>query len=171
MPTVMLMLMLWADRTGAMLGGVVGGFINDTSSWGWRLAFLFQVPIIVASGILVWYLVDVPPKISNKSLIARIDFGGSLLMVGFLVLLLLGLNAGGNLVPWTDPLVLTTIPLGVAMLVAFLWWESRAKQPIIPVRLLLDRTIFNACITNFLAYVSLGHRDIEDGANRKLAPW
>ncbi|KAL2136903.1 hypothetical protein VTI74DRAFT_64 [Chaetomium olivicolor] len=139
-----------AYGSGAMLGGVLGGFINDTSSWGWRLAFLIQVPIVVASGILVWYLVDVPPKVSNKSLLARIDFGGSFLTVGFLVLVLLGLNAGGNLVPWTDPLVLTTIPLGVVMLIALIWWESRAKQPIIPVRLLLDRTVFTACITNFL---------------------
>ncbi|KAJ4306486.1 hypothetical protein N0V88_001289 [Collariella sp. IMI 366227] len=139
-----------AYGSGAMLGGVLGGFINDTSSWGWRLAFLFQVPIVVASGILVWYLVDVPPKISNKSLLARIDFAGSLLTVGFLVLVLLGLNAGGNLVPWTDPLVLTTIPLGVVMFIVLIWWESRAKQPIIPVRLLLDRTVFTACITNFL---------------------
>jgi MFS family permease len=136
-----------------MLGGVLGGWINDTFALGWRLAFLIQVPIVMASGILVWYLVDVPPKVSNKSLLARIDFGGSFLTVGFLVLVLLGLNAGGNLVPWTDPLVLTTIPLGLVMLVALVWWERRARQPIIPVRLLVDRTVLSACITNFLAYV------------------
>ena len=135
-----------------MLGGVLGGFINDTTSLGWRLAFLIQVPIVAASGILVWYLVDVPPKVSNKSLLARIDFAGSFLTVSFLILLLLGLNAGGNLVPWSDPLVLTTIPLGLALLAALVWWESRAKQPIIPVRLLLDRTVFTACVTNFLWY-------------------
>lgn len=138
-----------------MLGGVLGGFINDSSSWGWRLAFLIQVPIVVASGLLVWYLVDVPPKNSNKSVLARIDFGGSFLTVGFLVLILLGLNAGGNLVPWTDPLVLTSIPLGVVMLITLIWWESRAKQPIIPVRLLLHRTVLTACITNFLGYIPL----------------
>jgi MFS family permease len=136
-----------------MLGGVLGGFISDTSSWGWRLVFLIQVPVVAASGLLVWYLVDVPPKTSSKSVLARIDFGGSFLTVGFLVLLLLGLNAGGNVVPWTDPLVLTTIPLGIVMLVVLVWWESRAKQPIIPVRLLLDRTVLTACITNFLGYV------------------
>ncbi|KAH6637063.1 major facilitator superfamily domain-containing protein [Chaetomium tenue] len=139
-----------AYGTGAMMGGVLGGFINDTSSWGWRLAFLIQVPVIAASGLLVWYLVDVPPKVSNKSMLARIDYGGSFLTVGFLVLVLLGLNAGGNFLPWTDPLVLTTIPLGVVMLGALIWWESKAKQPIVPVRLLLDRTVLNACITSFL---------------------
>ncbi|KAK4168988.1 major facilitator superfamily domain-containing protein [Cladorrhinum sp. PSN259] len=135
--------------TGAMLGGVLGGFINDSTALGWRLAFLFQVPVIAVSGILVFFLVNVPPKVSNKSALSRIDFTGTFLIIGFLVLLLLGLNAGGNLVPWTDPLVLTTIPLGVVMLGGLVWWESRVRQPIIPVKLLWDRTVFTACITNF----------------------
>ena len=133
-----------------MLGGVFGGVLNDTSSWGWRLAFLVQMPIVLVSAVLVFVLVNIPPKISNKSLVSRIDFTGAFLTVSFLVLLLLGLNAGGNLVPWTHPLVLTTIPLSIALFVGFVWWESRAEQPIIPVLLLLERTVFTACITNLM---------------------
>ncbi|KAJ0117726.1 multidrug resistance protein fnx1 [Diaporthe amygdali] len=136
--------------SGAMLGGVFGGFINDNSSRGWRLAFLVQVPVIVVSGTLVFFLVKVPPKASNKSYISRIDFVGAFLTVAFLVVLLLGLNAGGNLVAWTDPLVLTTLPLAFVLLVGFILWESRAALPIIPVRLLVDRTVFTACITNLV---------------------
>lgn len=132
-----------------MLGGVFGGLMNDV--WGWRMAFLVQVPIVLVSAVLVHFLIDVPPKISNKSLISRIDFTGSFLTVAFLVTLLLGLNAGGNLVPWTHPLILTTLPVSLVLLVAFVWWESRARQPIIPVRLLLDRTVFAACITNLVS--------------------
>jgi MFS family permease len=135
---------------GAMLGGVFGGLVNDNSSWGWRLAFLVQVPPVLASAVLVAYLVRVPPKVSEKSYLARIDFTGVLSLVTFLVLLLLGLNAGGNLVPWTHPLPLTTLPLSVAALIFFIIWESRAAQPIIPVRLLFDRTVFTACMTNLL---------------------
>ncbi|KAF3770821.1 MFS general substrate transporter [Cryphonectria parasitica EP155] len=136
--------------SGAMLGGVFGGFVNDTSSWGWRLAFLVQVPVVVVSGLLVFFLVRVPPKMSNKSALSRIDFVGALLIMSFLVVLLLGLNAGGNLVPWTDPLVLTTLPLALALLIAFIAWESRSAQPIIPVRLLIHRTVFTACMTNLV---------------------
>ncbi|KAK4188186.1 major facilitator superfamily domain-containing protein [Podospora australis] len=138
-----------AYGTGAMLGGVFGGFINDSTALGWRLAFLIQVPIIVISGGLVFFLVNVPPKLSKQSLLTRIDFLGSFLVVAFLVLVLLGLNAGGNVVPWTDPLVLTSIPLGFAMLFALIWWEGRVKYPIIPVKLLVERTVFTACLTNF----------------------
>ncbi|KAK3326559.1 major facilitator superfamily domain-containing protein [Apodospora peruviana] len=144
-----------AYGSGAMLGGVFGGLLNDSSAWGWRLAFLIQAPVSLVSAVLVAFLVKVPPKISSKSLLARIDFGGSLLTIAFIVLLLLGLNAGGNLVPWTHPLVVTTIPLSVVILGVFVWWESRAEQPIIPVRLLLHRTVLAACVTNFICTMVL----------------
>ncbi|RMJ12845.1 hypothetical protein CDV36_007499 [Fusarium kuroshium] len=136
--------------SGAMLGGVFGGFINDHTAWGWRLAFLIQVPPVLLSAVGVAFLVKVPPKQSDKSYLARIDFVGALLTSSFLVLLLLGLNSGGNLVPWTHPLPLTTIPLAVITFGLFLFWESRARQPIIPVKLLLERTVLAACLCNLV---------------------
>jgi len=134
--------------TGAGLGGVVGGGINDV--WGWRVAFLAQVPLVVASGVLVWFLVDVPAKRSEKSLLSRVDFLGSAAIVVTLVLLLLGLNSGGNVVPWTHPLVLVSLPLSLVALLAFVYIEANiASEPVIPVRLLLHRTVAAACMTNW----------------------
>lgn len=137
--------------TGAMMGGIFGGLINDHTKTGWRLAFLIQVPPVVLSAIAVFFMVKVPPKQSDKSYLSRIDFFGVLLTISFLVLMLLGLNSGGNLVPWTHPLPLTTIPLSLVAFGTFLWWESSVQQPIIPVRLLADRTVLAACFTNFLS--------------------
>ncbi|KHO00326.1 Major facilitator superfamily domain, general substrate transporter [Metarhizium album ARSEF 1941] len=136
--------------SGAMLGGVFGGLINDHTKLGWRLVFLIQVPPVLLSAVAVHFLVTVPPKQSDKSYLARIDFVGVFLTSSFLVLLLLGLNSGGNQVPWTHPLPLTTIPLSTVAFGGFLWWESRARQPIIPVRLLMTRTVLAACFTNLL---------------------
>lgn len=136
--------------SGAMLGGIMGGIINDHTARGWRLAFLVQVPPVLVSAVAVYFLVNIPPKQSDKSFLARIDFGGVLLTVSFLVCLLLGLNSGGNLVPWTHPLPLTTIPLSVICFAGFLWWEGRVRQPIIPVKLLLTRTVLAACLCNLL---------------------
>ncbi|KAG5939562.1 hypothetical protein E4U53_007780 [Claviceps sorghi] len=136
---------------GAMMGGFFGGLVQDHTELGWRLAFLVQVPPVLLSAVAVHFLVRVPPKQSDKSYLARIDFTGVLLTASFLTLLLLGLNSGGNQVPWTHPLPLTTIPLSAALFVAFVWWESRARQPIIPVRLLATRTVLAACFTNLLA--------------------
>ena len=135
--------------SGAMLGGVFGGLLNDHTKLGWRLAFIIQAPPTLISAVLVYFLIRIPPKQSNRSYLARIDFFGVFLILAFLILLLLGLNSGGNNVPWTHPLPLTTIPLSIIAFVTFLWWESRAKQPIIPVRLLINRTVLAACMTNF----------------------
>ncbi|KAI0119969.1 major facilitator superfamily transporter [Nemania sp. FL0031] len=135
---------------GAMLGGVFGGLVNDNSSWGWRLAFLIQVPPVLVSAVVVAYLVRIPPKTSGRSYLARIDFTGVFSLVSFLVLLLLGLNTGGNVVPWTHPLPLASLPLSLVALIFFIIWESRAAQPIIPVRLLFNRTVLAACMTNML---------------------
>ncbi|KAL5604081.1 hypothetical protein BROUX41_002070 [Berkeleyomyces rouxiae] len=137
--------------SGAMLGGLFGGWVNDHTAGGWRVAFLLLVPPTLASAALVAALVQVPPKVSasGRSYLRRIDFGGAALTVAFLVLLLLGLNSGGNLVPWSHPLVLVSLVLSVLMFGALVYWETvRAQQPIVPVGLLLNRTVGFACLTN-----------------------
>ena len=134
---------------GAGLGGVFGGWINDT--WGWRIAFLVQVPLTVISGIMVFCTIHIPVKQTEQSAWKRIDFLGAISLITTLVLLLLGLNSGGNIVPWTHPLVLTTLPLSAISLGAFTYIESRiATEPVIPVKLLLNRTVLSACLTNWL---------------------
>ncbi|KAJ4165073.1 hypothetical protein LMH87_006720 [Akanthomyces muscarius] len=134
---------------GAMLGGVIGGYINDNSVLRWRMAFLVQVPVSLFSAVAVFILVKVPPKQSEKSYLSRIDFIGVFLSCSFTVLMLLGLNSGGNLVSWTHPLPLVTMPVSVLLFVAFIWWETKAVQLIMPVMVLLNRTILSAASTNF----------------------
>ncbi|KAI4107371.1 MAG: hypothetical protein L6R37_001732 [Teloschistes peruensis] len=138
---------------GAGLGGLFGGFINDTL--GWRVAFLIQVPFIVASGILVYFVVHVPIKKSDQFAWKRIDFLGALTLISTLVLLLLGINSGGNIVPWTHPLVLVSISLAALSLLVFIYVEAKyASEPVIPVHLLLDRTVVAACLTNWFGTMS-----------------
>ncbi|KAF5242051.1 hypothetical protein FANTH_8886 [Fusarium anthophilum] len=135
---------LWYGA-GAMLGAVIGGLFQDRTVIGWRLAFLVQVPPSLLLIPIIGLLVKVPPKQSDKSYLTRIDFLGVFFTCSFLILLLLGLNTGGNTVPWLHPLPLTTIPLSMLCFAGFIWWEGKAKQPIIPVALLRDRTVLSAC--------------------------
>lgn len=72
-----------------------------------------------------------------------------------LVLLLLGLNSGGNIVPWNHPLVYVSLPLSFICLLLFIFIEDRvASEPIIPVRLLLNRSVAGACLTNWFQTAS-----------------
>jgi MFS family permease len=136
--------------SGAGLGGLFGGWVNDT--WGWRLAFLIQVPLVAISGTLVFFTVRIPPKKSAKSKLSRVDFSGAFMLVLTLMLLLLGLTLGGNIVSWTHPFVLVSLPLSGLALVAFVWIETKwAKEPIIPITLLFNRTVAAACLTNWFS--------------------
>ncbi|MCJ1420958.1 hypothetical protein MMC32_007318 [Xylographa parallela] len=141
---------------GAGLGGVFGGWIND--NYGWRWAFLVQVPLTVISGTLVFLIVKIPVKETGTAKWKRIDWLGAFTLIATLVLLLLGLNSGGNVVPWTHPLVLTTLPLSLVSLLFFIYVESNyADEPVIPVRLLLNRTVLSACLTNwFITMATFG---------------
>lgn len=133
---------------GAGVGAILGGWINDV--WGWRGAFFILVPPTIISGALAFFFVNIPVKHSDKSAWSRIDFLGAFTLVLSLCLLLLGLNSGGNIVPWNHPLVYVTLPLSFISLLAFIWVEnSHASEPIIPVKLCLNRTVLAACLTNW----------------------
>lgn len=139
---------------GQSFGGVVGGWLNDTL--GWRWAFLVQVPFIVVSGLLVTFLIKIPVEGTRESAWKRVDYRGAALLTLSLVLLLLGLNTGGNQLPWSHPLVLAVLPLSVVFLFLFVYVEDRvAPEPIIPVRLLLRRTVWAACFTNIFSTMSI----------------
>jgi len=140
--------------TGMGLGGVFGGFINDR--YGWRWAFHIQVPFILFGGCLGVYMVRVPIKETDKDKIRRVDFLGSLALVTSLVLLLLGLNSGGNVVPWNHPLVYVPLPLSAVFFALFVYIEDRvAEEPIIPVHLMLKRTVAAACLVNWFMTMSV----------------
>lgn len=135
---------------GAGLGGLFGGWVNDV--WGWRAAFLSRIPLIAISGLLAFRALKAQPhKPNDQSSLSRIDFLGAFNLSLTLILLLLGLNSGGNVVEWTHPLVLVSISLSAVAVGAFVWVETQwAKEPIIPMHLLLDRTVLAACGMNWL---------------------
>ncbi|EXJ95187.1 hypothetical protein A1O1_00306 [Capronia coronata CBS 617.96] len=178
-------------------GGVVGGALADSLSWRW--AFLMQIPFIVVSTVMVWFLLDMPvsvlsghsdvntnnnhnsntndsnsPNDTKNSALRRIDFSGSALLVISLVLLLLGLNSGGNQLPWSHPLIIASLVLAGVTLLGFIYLESQAelnsnpnststpasrrrrhREPILPVLLIArTRTVLSACLTNWFSTMS-----------------
>ena len=135
---------------GSGLGGIYGGWLNDTI--GWRAAFLILVPLTLLSCVLVALLVRMPIKevkdVEEKW--RRIDMLGSIVLVSAIILLLVGLNSGGNTVPWNHPLVLASLPVSFILFAGFAYVEANiAMEPIIPVKLLLNQTVLAACLTSW----------------------
>ena len=138
---------MWGLGNG--LGGVFGGYANDV--WNWRVAFLVQVPLTVVSTTMVYINVEKPEvREKSKPSIGRVDFLGIFLIVTTLCTFMLSLNAGGNLVPWDHPMVLVSLPLAAVFFCAFVFVEVKvAQEPVIPVRLILNRTVASACLVNW----------------------
>jgi MFS family permease len=131
---------------GMGLGAVIGGAVNDAV--GWRWAFLGIAPVSLISGIGVAMFV---PSYTDETqgwreLLGRVDFAGAATLVGSLVLLLVGLNHDGP--ELVTGLFAITVPIGLVLLVGFVWIEWRwAKEPIIPLSLFRRRTVVAACLT------------------------
>jgi MFS family permease len=137
--------------TGAGLGGPLGGYINDT--FGWRTAFYFQIPLLVAASVLVLYHVHIVlPKapLTIKQKLLQIDWLGSLTLVLFVGSLLLGLSLKTTEdLAWKDPRVWGLIVGSSVAFVGFVFAEAKVSpQPIMPLRLLMSRTPLAVALTN-----------------------
>ena len=140
---------------GLAAGGLFGGGLNDAI--GWRWAFLIQVPMMAVSTAIIWSLVRIPKKSSASGVLSwkRVDYVGLLSILTSVIMLQIGLDSGGNTLPWTHPLVLTSLPLALITFVIFVFWDLYyATEPVIPVRLLNQRNIALSCIVYFFTFAS-----------------
>jgi len=124
-----------------IVGPFIGGWITDNISWHW--VFYVNVPFGIAS--LVVLATVLPSAGHAKASIRDLDYLGIVLFTAGVVPFMLGLtnkgnvNSSGQLASWTDPDVGGLIAIGLVILVVFLIAESRAKEPIIPLDLFMER--------------------------------
>ncbi|SEU34291.1 drug resistance transporter, EmrB/QacA subfamily [Nonomuraea wenchangensis] len=110
----------------AVVGPLGGGLI--VSTWGWRWAFLANVPICAVAILLVRALVPVAPPYRSSAL----DLVGVALVIGALAALTYALiGTAGNPAAFAVG--------GILTLVLFAWWERRHTHPLTPPRLFRDR--------------------------------
>ena len=139
---------------GNALGGLFGGFMNDTLSW--RSAFLIQVPFCLLSTVLVSFLPGIPSKKSDQFNLSQVDFLGALTLTASLVLLLLGLNLGSGSLGFRHPLVIVFLALTPCFLCLFVWNEHRwAKAPIIPFQVLTKMTVVMADLNTWFTMMAV----------------
>ena len=134
--------------TGAAIGLIAGGALTEFLSWRWTLLVNTPVAILVA-------IASLPLLKESKAEGDRhYDVPGALVATGGLALLVYGFTEA-SLHSWTAPLTLTLISTAVVLLAGFVWWETRAKNPMLPLRIVLDRNRGGSYLAFFLATMTM----------------
>ncbi|MFJ1652104.1 MDR family MFS transporter [Streptomyces sp. NPDC088337] len=114
----------------AMIGGpLVGGTITD--NWGWRWSFYINLPLGAVALVAISAVLHLPKKRSQ----ARIDYLGAVLLTVGISSIVLVTTWGGSEYAWTSARIMELIAIGVAALVGFVLWQTRAAEPILPLHI------------------------------------
>jgi EmrB/QacA subfamily drug resistance transporter len=136
----------------SIVGPLLGGWLTDHISWHW--IFYVNLPIGVVALFIIWRLL---PTIKRQGATRNLDYLGAFVFTVAISFLLFGLTnkgiapPGGVAPDWTDFNVGGLIVIGLALTGAFLFVESRAKEPIVPPHLFRNRVYAVSMLATFLA--------------------
>ncbi|KAL2871601.1 major facilitator superfamily domain-containing protein [Aspergillus lucknowensis] len=135
-----------------LLGPIIGGAIADGTTWRW--VFLINLPIgalaVVALGVFLpnrfpRHHDHSTPSGDNKHSLRRVDFVGTLLLVGASLLLVTGLLEATTEYSWSSALPITLFVVSAVLWVSFVAWEyfatkeTWAVEPVFPFRFFPNR--------------------------------
>ena len=132
----------------SIVGPLAGGWITQHISWHW--IFYINLPVGAIALFVIWRLL---PNIRRAGSARNLDYLGGAVFTVAISTFLVGLT-NKQFGPWTDPWVGGLIAFGAALFVVFLFIESRAKEPIVPLDLWRSRTYASSITSTFL--VSFG---------------
>jgi len=129
----------------ALIGPALGGFLTDQVGWHW--IFFVNLPVGAVALAIIWRLL---PAHQRSGVTRRIDYAGVFVFSLALVPILVGLTNKQSL-EWTDPWVGGLLLVGLLLVGVFIWVESRAAEPIVPLDLFRNRTYTVSMAAAFLA--------------------
>lgn len=145
---------------GSASGAALGGWLCD--SLGWRWAFGVQVPFIAfcLTTAAMFTPPDLGPMLINNGeggawlALSNFDSLGSVSLVVTVTSLILALNLGGNMFPWTSPVIIGCFTIFGLVGCGFVAVEMRAKQPLMPLNLLSKPPVANMVFANLLGGIA-----------------
>jgi EmrB/QacA subfamily drug resistance transporter len=126
-------------------GPLIGGWLTENLSWHW--IFYVNIPIGIVALFVIQRLL---PTVKTSSATKNFDVIGGIIFTIAMVFLLVGLT-NKQFGDWTDPTVGGFILVGILGTLLFIFAESRAKEPIIPLHLWRGRTYSATMVSVFFA--------------------
>jgi EmrB/QacA subfamily drug resistance transporter len=141
---------LWTAWTSAsfLAGPILGGLFVDFLSWRW--VFVINV---IPIGVALWLLFVLKQRDVREEGV-RIDYPGAVLGVIGLGGPVFALIEQGNL-GWGSPAIFLPFGIGILSLVAFVLWERRAKNPMLPLGIFSTRNFAWGNLSTVFVYAAL----------------
>jgi EmrB/QacA subfamily drug resistance transporter len=131
----------------SVIGPFLGGWITDNASWRWT--FYVNLPIGIVALAAIIYLMPAIKSLVSRSQI-KIDWWGSALLTVSLVSILLACVWGGTQYAWDSATIISLFAVGAVTLAAFIFAETKAADPIIPLGLFKNSIFTTSVIVTFL---------------------
>ncbi len=122
------------------MGPTFGGILLD--AFNWHYVFFASVPVAVVGSMLAWLFM--PWRTGNDPK-PPFDWTGLALLVVFVCSMLVGLSSGQR-EGWHAPIVAVYFSIFTTAFFAFLWWEWHTPEPILQLRLFLNRQFAAAAV-------------------------
>jgi EmrB/QacA subfamily drug resistance transporter len=135
------------SAAGGATGLVAGGLLTQWASWRWVM--FVNVPVGLAV-ILIGRLVLVETERRH----GRFDVAGALTSTAGMTAVVFGLVEAGSS-GWTAPITLASLLAGIVLMTMFVRIEATASEPILPLRILADRTRASANVARGLGYAGM----------------